>query len=90
MSLFALNHEYQRSFDRIWEEFSAHSRAQSEPAAPEQVERKSRHSLLNSGYQGEVRLQHESADMPQGTGEPEWIQHDAKAWGHFLDSKRKY
>ena len=35
MSLFALNYEYQRSIDTTWEDFSAHSRAQTETGAEE-------------------------------------------------------
>lgn len=90
MSLFALNYEYQRSIDRIWEDFSALSRAQPEPA-PEEVESKRYQSILNLGNQGEVFEQNETqnAITPQVVGGFELMQCDAKAWGRFLDSKRK-
>jgi hypothetical protein len=90
MSLFALNHEYQRSIDRIWEDFSAHSRAQTEPA-PEAVESKSHQSVLNPGDQGEVFVQNKTQNTitPRVVGGSELMQYDAKAWGCFLDSKRK-
>ena len=90
MSLFALNHEYQRSIDRIWEDFSAHSRAQIEPA-PGEMESKSHQSGLNMGNQGDVFVQNkaQNAITPQAVGGSELMQYDAKAWGCFLDSKRK-
>jgi hypothetical protein len=90
MSLFALNHAYQRSIDRIWEDFAAHSRAQTEPA-PEEVESKNHQSGLNLGNQGEVSMQNrtQKAIRPQVVGGSELMQYDAKAWGCFLDSKHK-
>ena len=89
MSLFALSYAYQRSIDRIWEDFSAHSRAQTEPA-PEGVESKSHQSVLNLGNQGEVCVQNKTrnAITPEKVGGFELMQYDAKAWGFFLDSKR--
>ena len=90
MSLFALSYEYQRSIDRIWEDVSAHSRAQTEPA-PEEVESKSHQSVLNLGNQGEVFVQNktQNAITPQVAGGSELMQYDAKAWRCFLDSRRK-
>jgi len=90
MSLFALNYEYQRSIDRIWEDFPALSRAQTEPA-PEEVESKRHQSVLNLGSQGEVFVQNktQNAITPQVVCGSELMQCDAKAWGRFLDSKRK-
>ena len=89
MSLFALSYAYQRSIDRIWEDFSAHSRAQTEPA-PEEVESMSHQTALNPGNQGEVFVLNrpQNAITPQVVGESELMQYDAKAWGCFLDSKR--
>jgi hypothetical protein len=90
VSLFALNYEYQRSIDRIWEDFSARSRAQTEPV-PEKVESKSHQSALNLGNQGEGFVQNitHNAIMPQVVGGSELMQYDAKAWECFLDSKRQ-
>ena len=90
MSLFALNYEYQRSIDRIWEDFSARSRAQSRPA-PEEVESKGHQPILNLGNRGELFVQNktQNAITPPGVGGSELMQYDAKAWGRFLDSKRK-
>lgn len=90
MSLFALSYAYQRSIDRIWEDFSAHSLAQTEPA-PEEVESKSHQSALNLRNQGEVFLQNktQNAITPQVVGESEFMQYDAKVWGSYLDRKRK-
>ena len=90
MSLFALSYAYQRSIDRIWEDFSAHSRAQTQPA-PEEVESKSHQSALNLRNQREVFVQNKTqhAITPQAEGESELMQYDARAWGSYLDSKRK-
>lgn len=90
MSLFALSYAYQRSIDRIWEDFAAHSGAQTEPA-PEEVQSKSHQSALNLGNQGEVFVRNQAQDAitTQMVGESELMQYDAKAWGSYLDSKRK-
>ena len=90
MSLFALSYAYQRSIDRIWEDFSAPSRAQTEPA-PEKVKSKSHQSVLNLGNQGEVFVQNntQNAITPQVVAGSELMQYDATAWGCFLDSKHK-
>ena len=90
MSLFALSYAYQRSIDRIWEDFSAPSRAQTEPA-PEKVKSKSHQSVLNLGNQAIVLVQNktQNAITPQEAGGFALMQYDAKAWGCFLDSKRE-
>lgn len=89
MSLFALNYEYQRSIDRIWEDFSALSRSQTEPA-PDDVKSMPDQSVFGLGNQGEVSVQHktQNAIRPQVAGRSALMQCDAKAWGRFLDSKR--
>ena len=89
MSLYALNHEYQRSIDRIWADFSAHSRAQNEPA-PAEVESKSHQSVLDLGNQGEVFVQNKTQKTitSRTVGGSALMQCDAKAWGCYLDSKR--
>ncbi len=91
MSLFALRREYERSFYRIFEDFSVHSRAQTEPSSPEEVESNRHRSVISLGNQLERYEQHEiqNAITPQVAGEYEFIQRDVKAWGRFLDSKRK-
>ena len=90
MNFFALNYEYQRSIDRTWEDFSAHSRAQTATGA-EEAQSKTHQSVLNLDNQGEVFLQKktQNAITPQVVGGSELIQYNAKAWGCFLDSKRK-
>ena len=90
MSLFALSYAYQRSIDRIWDDFSAHSRAQVEPA-PEEAESKSRQSALNLENQVEVFMLSKTQNTitHQVVGGSELMQYDAKAWGSYLDSKRK-
>ena len=60
MNLFVHRREYQRSIDRIFEDFSDDSQAQTK-SSPEELE--------NRGY--------------------EFFQHDVKAYGYFLDSKRQ-
>lgn len=90
MSFFALNLEYQRSIDRTWKDFSAHSRAQTETGAEEALG-KSHPSVLDLDSQGEVIVQNKTqkAITPQVEGGSGLIQFDAIAWGCFLDSKRK-
>jgi hypothetical protein len=90
MSLFAINHEYQRSIDRTWKDFSAHSRARTATSA-EEAQSKSHRSVLDLDNQGEVFVQNETqnAITPQVAGGSELIQFNAIAWGCFLDSKRK-
>ena len=90
MSFFALNHEYQRSIDSAWEDFSAHSRALTETGA-EKAQSRSHQTFLNLDNQGEgfVQKKTQTAITPQGVGGSELIQYNAKAWGYFLDSKRK-
>lgn len=90
MSLFALRYAYQRSFDRLWEDYSADFPAQAQPA-PKEVERKSHQSVLNlhSHREGFMQKKIQNATTPQGSGGSELMQYDAKAWGCFLDSKRK-
>lgn len=91
MSLFAVRREYQRSFDRIFKDFSVHSRAQTEPSFLEEVENHRNRSFDGLGNQLEHYEQREiqNSITPQVVGEYEFIQHDVKAWRHFLDSKRK-
>lgn len=86
MSLFALSYEYQRSIDRIWEEFSVESEQ-----APEEPASKHHQSVLHPDNQGAVIVQNktQNAITAHGTGGSELMQYDAKAWGRFLDSKRK-
>ena len=90
MSLFAHRREYQRSIDRIFQDFSVHSRAQSEPY-PEKLESNRHRSDISLGNQQEHYAQHklENAITPEKAGGYECIQHDTKAWRCFLDSKRK-
>ena len=90
MSLFALNHEFQRSIYSAWEDFSGHSRAQAEPD-PEVVESRSHQSFLRLRNQREASLQSRTQNSITSRvgGESEFMQHDAKAWGRFLDSKGK-
>ena len=90
MSLFDIRHEYQRSIDRIFDDFSVHSRAQTE-TPPEEVEGNHHRSVTSVGNQRERYVQPEiqNAITPRVPGEYEFIQHDVKAWASFLDSKRK-
>jgi len=90
MSLFALNHEFQRSIYSAWEDFSGHSRAQA-ALDPEGVESRSDLSVLRLGNQREglVRSRTQDSITYRVADESELMQHDAKAWGSFLDSKRK-
>ncbi|NNJ90141.1 MAG: hypothetical protein HKP55_00580, partial [Gammaproteobacteria bacterium] len=82
--------EYQRSFDRVFEDFSANSRAQIEPS-PEEAESDRRRSIISLDNQREryVQLKIQNAITPRVADGYEWIQHDVKAWGCFLDSKCK-
>ena len=91
MSLFALRREYQRSFDRIFEDFSVHSQAQTEPPSLEEVETNRQRSVISLGNHPERYEQSkiQNAIKPQMEGEYEFIQHDVRAWGRFLDSKHK-
>ena len=88
MSLFALNYEYQRSIYRAWEDFSDNSQAQAEPD-PQAVESWSHRSVRRLGDQQEGFVQHrtQNTNAVRVAGESEFMQHDAKAWGRFLDSK---
>ena len=90
MSLFALRREYQRSMDRVFEDFSVHSGAQTEPS-PEEVESNRHQSIISLDNQRERYVQHKNQNVttPPVTGEYEFIHHDVKAWAGFLDSKRK-
>jgi len=90
MSLFALNNEFQRSIYSVWEDFSGHSRAQANPD-PEMVEIRSDRSVLCLGNQREgfVQSRIQNSNTLRVAGESEFLQYDAKAWGCFLDSKRK-
>jgi len=90
MSLFALNNEFQRSIYRAWEDFSGDSRVQAQPGR-EAVESRKQESVLDLGKQREGLAQSRPRNavelgMPSGPG---FLQHDAQAWGRFLDSKSK-
>mgnify|MGYP001545467396 CR=1 FL=1 len=90
MSLFALRRQYQRSIDRIFEDFSVHSQEQVEPS-PEEVETDRYRSMMGLGDQRKRHLQRKtkSAMTYQAAGEYEFIHHDVNAWACFLDSKLK-
>jgi len=90
MSLFALNNEFQRSIYSVWEEFSGRSRVRAKPD-PEAVESSSHQSVLRLGNQREgfVQSRSQNAITFRVAGESEFMQHDAKAWGRFLDGKSK-
>lgn len=90
MSLFALRREYQRSMDRVFEDFSVHSGAQTEPS-PEEVESNHHQSVISEGNQRAryVQRKTQNAITPPVAGGYEFIHHDVKAWAGFLDSKRK-
>ena len=90
MSLFALSNEYQRSSYRSWEDFSDHPQVQAE-SDPEAVENRSHRSVLRLDNQREgAALSRTQKSMAfRAAGESEFLQHDAKAWGRFLDSKRR-
>lgn len=90
MSLFAHSYEYQRSFARLREEFSAPSRTRTEPAAPGEGETRRPKSVPDSGGQREVFVRNKAHNVipPQVVGGSPLMQYDAKAWGRFLDSKR--
>lgn len=89
MSLFALRREYQRSFERIFEDFSAHSRARTEPF-PEERQTNRHRSVISPGNQQDryVQRKTQNATTPPVAGGYEFIHYDAKAWAGFLDSKR--
>ena len=90
MSLFALRREYQRSIDRIFEDYSDHSRAQTE-ASPEEVESNRRRSIIRLRNHRERHVQRkiQNAITPLVATGNKFIHHDIKAWACFLDSKRK-
>lgn len=90
MSLFALRHEYQRSFDRIFEDYSVSSRAQTEHSW-EEVPGDRHQSVIHQGDQPERNLRRKtrSAITPRLEDGYEFIHRDLKAWGCFLDSKLK-
>lgn len=90
MGLFALNREYQRSIDRIWEEFPDHSRAETEPATAATA-RVGQQPGPNPGNRQETLRPHGTRDAitPDLERQPGLIQNDARAWACFLDSKRK-
>jgi hypothetical protein len=90
MSLFALRKEYQRTFDRIFEDFSLHTRAQTEPF-PNEVESTRHQSVISLDNQHERHEQYktQNAITPPVAAGCEFIHHDVKAWARFLDSKRK-
>lgn len=90
MSLFALRREYQRSIDRIFEDFSLHCRAQTEPS-PEEVESNRHRSIISLADQRARYVQRKTQDAVPArmAGGDEFIHHDVKAWACFLDSKRK-
>ena len=90
MSLFALRRQYQRSIDRIFEDFSAHSQGQVEPS-PEEVETGDHRLMMGLGDQREGHLQRKTKNAMtyQAADEYEFIHHDVNAWACFLDSKLK-
>lgn len=90
MSLFALRREYQRSFDRIFEDFPVHSRAQTKPFLEEAESNRQRlvMSLGNQRGRKEQCKTQNAITSPMADGY-ELIHHDVKAWACFLDSKRK-
>jgi len=89
MSLFALNNEFQRSIYRAWEDFSDDSRARARPDAaggesgrPQSFRRPGNQAggFVQGAAQHPITLREAS--------ESAFLQHDAKAWRRFLDSKR--
>ena len=90
MSLFALNHEFQRSIHSAWEEFSGHSpeKAQHNHQA---AGSRSYQSVPRPVNQRERFVQSRTLNSitSRAAGKSEFMQHDAKAWGRFLDSKSK-
>lgn len=90
MSLFAHRQEYQRSIDKIMEDFSIHSPAPTEPS-PEEAENNLHRSVMNQGNQRERFSQQKIPNhfTPRVPDRSELIQYDVKAWGRFLDGKRK-
>jgi hypothetical protein len=90
MSLFAHRREYQRSIDRIIEDFSVDSGSQTETSL-ETVKNNRHRSVISPGNQRAHYWQHkiENAITPRVVGGYEFIHQDVEAWGRFLDSKRK-
>lgn len=90
MNLFAHQREYQRCFDRIFEDFSATPEAQTEPS-PEKKKSIRRRSVFSLSKQREPNVHRKSlnAITPRVAGSHEFMQCDTKAWGRFLDSKHK-
>ena len=91
VSLFTLRREYQRSFDRIFEDLSVYSRAHTERSYPEEVETNRQRPVISLGNQLGSHEQSEIRNVitPKVANEYDLIQHDVKAWGRFLDSKHK-
>ena len=90
MSLCALRREYQRSIDKIFEDYSVQSRAQAEPYL-EEVESNQHRSVINLHNRREryVQRKTQNTTTPPVTDGYEYIHHDIKAWACFLDSKRE-
>ena len=90
MSLFTLRREYQRSIDRIFEDFSIHSQGQVE-SSPQEVVTDRYGSMMGLGDQRERHLQPKTKNAMtyQAADEYEFIHHDVNAWACFLDSKLK-
>jgi len=89
MSLFALNNEFQRSIYSVWEEFSGHSRAHAK-VMPEKAKDEDLNSVLMFGnpQQGSTQTEIPRAISFREAHGSAFLQHDIKAWGRFLDSKR--
>jgi hypothetical protein len=90
MSLFALNHEFQRSIYSAWKEFSASPNEQAE-LDPQAVESRSHQSVPRPGNQREGFVPNRTRNVIKSrvADESTFMQHDAKAWGRFLDSKTR-
>ena len=90
MSLFALRREYQRSIDRMFEDFSVHARVQTE-LSPGEVESNRRWPALsmgnNRGRHVQRKVQNTNSRRAAGGHVP--IHHNAKAWACLLDSKKR-
>ena len=90
MSLFALRREYQRSTERVWQDFSGNLRTQTESAPGDNKSTHHRSVLdLNSQREGVERRNARTVITSQPADGPGFIQHDVKAWARFLDGQRR-
>lgn len=91
MSLFALRRDYQRSFNKIFEDLSVHSQQQTETLSLAQMESKMHGNVipLDDASQSRKPSHIKNTVSEEASGEYQFIQNDLKAWGRFLDSTKK-